>query len=66
VSKIDGCATSSFDEHSDALKRYGFYAVCRRAEGKSWNKLNLDGKRLMEGKGFVLMWLFTVLRVYTT
>jgi glutamate synthase (NADPH/NADH) small chain len=26
VSKIDGCATFSFDEHGDALKSYGFYA----------------------------------------
>ena len=51
MSKIDRRVIHSFNEYSDALKRYGFYAVCSRAEGKTWNKLNLDGKRLIEGKG---------------
>jgi hypothetical protein len=54
VSKIDRCIIHSFDEHGDALKRHGFCAVCRRAEGKYQNKLNLDGKRLVECKGVVL------------
>jgi len=48
MSKTDGCVIYSFDEHSDALKHYGFYAAFRGAEGKTWNKLNLDGERLVE------------------